>query len=749
MIAMPVHLPSRLAPILGLFVTLGSLFPPCSLQAQPAYPPVDDTLGWFAFQPEAAGGLDVIDMHAWLDAPAGKHGVLRMQGADFEFENGTPIKFWGVNISSRNAYVSAEKARSWAHFLARYGVNAVRFHKFSWHGPSDDRSTVIDSARFARFDAFNHILREKGIYYGWSHIYGHKVREADRDRLLAYDEIKGLEYPWSHLNGSTSGLVNFAPDLQALNIELTVNMLHHRNPHTGLRYADDPALAFIELQNEDNIFWSAIGRSLEQAPTYRALLCEQFSAWLLDQYGSEAAWRRAWGEAHVPEGQHLAKRNVFPAPNHERFSAAYAQAEAEGQPIPRHEADKLAFLYSRQIDFYDRFVEAIRATGYRGLIVGSCWQAGSGPSHYYNLHADYRAGVIDRHNYFGGGTGHRMVPGKVNDQAMVEKPGSGLLSTGLQQVVDRPFSLSEWMSLLPNRWIAEASPLITLYGMGLQGWDASFHFGSDHPHFTETLHTPGVYNVASPTQLGLYPALARMLYRHDLQEGGIVSVRHVHLPSFGQKPLGFSEMVKQEWDQKVLLGGAASPEMLAVGRTVVHFSHVWLPSITPSLEGFVDREGRVLRSNTGQLEWHYGNHPHVRLNAQAAKGVVGFTDGKRIDLGKWSVALENSFAVALLVPLHKAETDSLLLVTMAQARNTGMQYSEDGKALTDAGRAPILLEPVSLTLYPNEENASYVLHPLTHGGKLGETSLAFKQGNPIVVEGKVHQTMYYLLTRNK
>ena len=63
-------------------------------------------------------------------------------------------------------------------------------------------------------------------------------------------------------------------------------MLQHKNQLTGIRYADDPALAFIELQNEDNIFWGAIGKALEQAPTYRALLCKQFSGWLKEKYGS-------------------------------------------------------------------------------------------------------------------------------------------------------------------------------------------------------------------------------------------------------------------------------------------------------------------------------------------------------------------------------------------------------------------------------------------------------------------------------
>jgi hypothetical protein len=206
-------------------------------------------------------------------------------------------------------------------------------------------------------------LKEKGIYYGWSHIYGHRVQPADSANILAYSEIKNLSFPWRHLNGSTASLVNFAPDLQELNIALTVNMLNHVNPHTGLRYADDPALAFVEFQNEDNIFWSAIERSLEQAPTYRALLCRQFSDWLKGKYGSQAALVAAWGSENIPEGESLGLRNIYPQPNHGLFSWEYETAIKENREMATHILDKMRFLYEKQVEFYLKFEKAV--TRYR------------------------------------------------------------------------------------------------------------------------------------------------------------------------------------------------------------------------------------------------------------------------------------------------------------------------------------------------------------------------------------------------
>jgi hypothetical protein len=328
-------------------------------------------------------------------------------------------------------------------------------------------------------------------------------------------------------------------------------MLNHHNPVTGLRYADDPALAFIELQNEDNIFWSAIETTLKQTPSYRALLCRKFSQWLKRKYDSQENLEAAWGKDALPEGENLWKENIYPQPNHGMFTYESEKAWKAKTSIPKHITDKALFLYEEQAAFYTRFEKAIRSTGYKGLIVGSCWQAGSGIAHLLNLYADYGAGVIDRHNYFGGGTGHTLQAGKVNNDAMVSHPGSGLLSTGFQQVSNRPFFISEWMSLIPTEWTAESAPLIAAYGLGLQGWDASFAFAMDYSHFTPTIQSGhGVYNVTSPTHLAVYPALAAMVYRNDVRKAPVVANRDVYIEDVNKGNLLFFEKVEQQSDVK-------------------------------------------------------------------------------------------------------------------------------------------------------------------------------------------------------
>lgn len=705
---------------------------------------------WFVFQPKNDFRAGEIGLAHWLDAPAGKHGFVQMKADKLVFEDGTPVQFWGVNIGNEGCYPEKEKADGLANYWAKYGINAVRLHKFTWDEHKGDSSTVMNALFWQRFDYFQQQLRQKGIYSGWSHIYGHRVREADRQRLLNYDEVKNLKYPWAHLSGSTSALVNFAPDLQDLSIELTVNMLNHRNPLTGKKYADDPALSFIELQNEDNIYWSAIGEALKQAPTYRKLLCAQFADWLKNKYQTDENLVKVWGQNNLPKGESIATKNVFPNPNHGLFGWEYETAFKEKRAINTHILDKMTFLFEQQTQFYARFTKAIRATGYRGTIVGSCWQAGSGIAHYYNLYADYQAGIIDRHNYFGGDVGHNLKPGKVNKQSMLEVAGSGLLSSGLQQVADRPFALSEWINTLPNEWIAEGTPLIALYGMGLQGWDASYQFASNKAGFSKGLASDGwggVYNADSPLQIGLYPALARIIYRRDIKEATVVSTRNVHVPSLADGKLGFQEKVSQQFDIKEF-DGDISTKNLAVGRTVVAFTETFEKTEKTDLSKFHNAATQTLTATTNQLKWKYGKQPFVTLDTPQSNAVIGFTEAKKQDFEELSITVETPFAVVLITALEKDKTlktsKKWLITTVARARNTGMKYNDDGTQLLEKGQAPLLIEPVNFMLHLKRKGKA-ILTILDHDG-FPTTQQQTIDNQTIRIDGSQTKTLYYTLS---
>ena len=685
----------------------------------------DPSADWFPFEPQDDfTGPSAIGMADWLDRPAGKHGFVQVRGDRLAFEDGTPVKFWGTNVCNTRVAWASDRADRVADRLAKYGVNLVRLHKFTWPNgrggigdPAD--STRLDETLARRWDYFVAGLAKRGIYTGWSHIFGHRLSPADRERVAAYDEIMNANLPWDYLRQSSVGLVNFAPDLQDVNIALTVNMLNRVNGATGRRYADDACLAYIELQNEDDIFWGHTQTHLDRCPTYKKMVHRQFSEWLRKKYGSEEKLRAAWGQGALAEGESLEQGTVE------------ARA-ATARPAPAERLlDNYQFLHDTQNLFYARFAKAIRGTGFKGAIVGSCWQAGSGVSHYYNLRSDSLTGLVDRHNYSGG------------TRAMVSAPGSGLLGTGMQQVAGHPFGMSEWKSTWGNPWQAEAPPIVAAYGLGLQGWDLSCEFASD---FDSMRNPMTEFGVDSPADMGQFPVLARMVYRGDVKEGPLISARRVAAGDLASGRLGFADEVRQRGDVKEFSGTVPSAA-LAVGRVVVDFVDRPAATEAPDLKRWLDAERKIARSATGQLVWDYSGRGFFTIDTPGTQGVVGFVGDREHKLTDVSLVVETPFAAVYVASLDRrkpvAGADSLLVLAVARTTNTGMKAAE-GKVV-ERGKAPVLIEPVRATVRLRR-NGRFQVWALDHDGRKGPEAAALEVRNgEFQIDGAKYRTLYYLV----
>ena len=688
---------------------------------------------WFPFQPTDDLGPGVIDMNDWLERPAGGHGGVRMVGDRFEFADGKPVKFWGVNLSYGGGCAPEKKAAEFtAARYAKYGVNGVRLHKFSYPtnqmgiGDPND-ATRMNAEGLDRLDYFAAQLKQQGVYFGWSHTFGFYVCPGNRDRLVAYDEID------KNLKGKTYAFIHFAEDVQDLMIEMVVNLLKHKNPYTGLTYAEEPALSFIEMQNEDDIFFYTSTGALDACPTYKKLFLARFSDWLKAKYGSEAKLAEAWQDARKPE-ETLAAKNIVPQTNPWFFGDDHLPGQKDGQR--QRLLDTAQFLHEVQNKFYAKFLKAIRDAGYKGPTLGSPWQAPSMLPHYYNLRSDYLAGYIDRHNYFGE---------KLFD-SMLKQPGSGYFSSGLQQVIDRPFGLSEWIHVYPSLYSAEGPAIIAAYGLGLQGWDASYEFQSQSMprKFNDRAGWQpwGVWEADVPTQLGQYPALARMVFRGDVQESPVISVRRVSPKELASGTFSFSDKVVQQGDVKSF-GGTVPAESLAAGRVAVEFTD------QPQASTFVDldkyRHGSTIIAATKQLAWNTDGQGCFTVNSPGTKAVVGFAQGKQLKLGNLSVAVDSPYASIFLTALQKDATldtaRSALLSVVARNCNSGMKYFAIDAKVLDNGTAPILLEPVKATIGLSGRPIAAV-HVLDHDGRRTGKSLAV-ENDRFTIDGTRDRAIYY------
>lgn len=644
---------------------------------------------WFPFTPTNDLGPSALGFENWLDKPAGQHGGVRLVGDHFQFTDGTPVKFWGTNLCYSANAPKKEDADFTAARLAKWGINAIRMHKFQgvgWAGigdPNDGTKSTPDGQD--RLDYFCSKLTEHGVYYGWSPVFGFEVRPGNKDRLLAYDEIIKADK-----NGRTYALINLAEDIQDLLIDWTVNELKHKNPYTGKTFAEDPSLAYVELQNEDDIFFYTNSGAFNSCPTYRQKFIERFADWLKAKYGTTDALRQAWGDA-LAKNETLEAKNIAVQPGPWFYGDQNLPQKQGGER--RRLLDNAAFFHDVQNKFYTRFAKAIREAGYQGPIVGSPWQAPSMLPHYYNLKSDAMVGYVDRHNYF---------DAKLFDSPLTA-PGGNLLSTGLQQVAGHPFGVSEWIDVYPALYNVEGPPMMAAYGLGLQGWDASYEFQSrtGTTPFSESVGHPfnGVWNADVPTQVGQYPLLARMIARGDVKEGEVISTRRISPQNLVDGEFNFSDRVQQQGDVKSF-GGSVPAKALTIGRCVVDFTDSTQPSQLPDISKY--EQNGVLRSTTGQLMWDPAGQGYFTIDTPGTKGVIGFAGGKESKLGAVTVKLNSPYAGLLITASEKGKdlsTGRTALVSLiARNANSGMSYFEPDQKVQDIGKAPIMLEPAKATV---------------------------------------------------
>ena len=238
----------------------------------------------------------ITNVSAWLDKPAGQKGFVTAKDGHL-YAGGQRIRFFGTNVTFSTAFPKHEDAEKIAARMAKFGINAVRFHHMDTqptpNGLLQRDAKTVDPNQLDRLDYFIAQLKKNGIY-------------ADINLHV------GRVYPgmptWDTMPQYFKGVDNFYAPMIALQREYARDLLTHRNPYTNLRYLEDPGVAFIEINNEDGLMREWWNGSLD-APSVPAVyadeLTRQWRAGLKKKYATTDALKQAWGVLEEPLGAEM------------------------------------------------------------------------------------------------------------------------------------------------------------------------------------------------------------------------------------------------------------------------------------------------------------------------------------------------------------------------------------------------------------------------------------------------------------
>jgi hypothetical protein len=689
------------------------------------------TEGWFPYRgtdPRKRRGT-ALDVSRLLDAPAGKHGPVRRRGDGFVFGNGKPVRFWGVNLVAAANFPTHAEADQMADLLAQLGVNMTRHHHMDagWSRPNlfgnADGTLHLDPAALERFDYLIAALQKRGIYQFFD-LLAHRTLSPTDGAVAPTDLAPGLK-----IEGQ------FSPQLIALQERFVEQLMGHENPYTRRRYAADPAIALVEVINEDSLFWiHGEGEFAISTPEYRAMLNGQFSEWLRKRVpGGRGALEARWA-ADEKGGKGL-EPSEDPARGNVDAVVQFGGDDPKRLSRPRA-ADTLRFYYDTALTYYRRIEGKLKRLGYRGLVTGSNHWVETPIDLYVNAQLDF----VDRHAYWAHPTGGWGYTPKISwdPGSMLKDAGLGVVGSLMaRRVKGVPYTASEWQTAAPNDYRQEGALIMGAYAALADVSAIQFafsHTASRRPEAIDLLSS-NFDVLEQPTMLGGWPAASLLFHRGDVSESKdeaflAMSDAQVFDPSFRAGP---------------------PKELARLGKTGVGFGQGRTELQLQQLVTATVRDG-VARANGGEL-LHDANRGTLRVDTSRTQAFAGFKSPQKVTLANLELELESAFAVVILSALDDAPIKSskrLLVSALGNAVNTGMTLAPGRNRLADVGTSPVLVEPIvgNLALVGLDEKGQFLVYALGPSGER-DHAVPVRQSamGPSFRLAAEHRTMHYELVR--
>ncbi|MCK5102497.1 MAG: hypothetical protein KAR17_06765 [Cyclobacteriaceae bacterium] len=671
--------------------------------------------GWFNFViSDIDTTQNVVDMSFLNENEAGETGFIAVANGHFVTGAGTPIRFFGDNLTFGGCFLEKETSIVLAARLRKLGYNVIRFHHMDNRsapgGIWDEEREKFDPEQLEKLDWLIFQLKKNGIY---SNLNLHVSRVYPG---VDYGENRSFVYG--------KRIDHFYRPYIDMQKEYAKMLLTHRNPYTGNTYANEPAVGFVEINNENSILsrWTALS---DLTGNHRAALASKWRDWLNDNGKAGSGW------------------DIY---------KIIDQFETESTAEQKEMFWK--FLVETELSYVKEMIEYIKndigikmpisesQASYSGMagVYREAKYADFIDMHAYWEHPRWLDRAWDRNNWY-----------IVNSSMVSDKKGGTLRRFVQHRVKGMPLTISEYDHPAPSFYSAEMYPMMNSVA-AFQDWDGIYHFnyspnqkiGEINGYFSSSGHPLKQVFIPVGAILFRMPTIAAgpSVVTMSVPENDVIN----QLTAFDKKQNINAQHTDYVWKKA---GGSDALTLLK--RTEVEFDGDEL-----TLSGEVPQTEGPWVSETGELRWENRDSLNAvfSIDAPAAKAAVGYIGGKSIEVGNVTIAMDtipDNWGVVTLTSLDGKslnEAANILLVAAGKAENTGMGWNEERNSMgTEWGSSPTIAEglPVKITLRDMDRLKMFALD--SAGNRGNEIRVLKRRGNQEIHIGAQHKTLWYLLTK--
>ena len=598
----------------------------------------------------------ITDISNWNEKPAGKNGFVKVIDSHL-YSGEHRLRLLGVNLSFSGNLPSHADAEKLAKRMAKFGINCVRLHHMDTKkypdGLLNQDMLTFNKEALDRLDYLIYQLKQNGIYSNLNlHV--------------------GRTYPgmpkWKKMPEYFKGIDIYYPDLIQMQKDYAKTLLTHRNSYTGLRYVDEPAIAIIEINNENSLlleYWGLKRINYNSTPSlYISELEYQWNKWLQNRYKSNIELNKSWKDKF----KKYALGNV-------------SLIEPESLASQAAKKDWINFLLYVEKNYYNDMYNYIKNTlSAKSLIIGT-------QNNFSPFLTQSGMDIMDCHSYWQ----HPLFPGNAWDEDnwnVLNKPMSGTDNAGKiseiasYRVAGKPYVVTEYNHPAPNTYSTETIPLLAAYA-ALQDWDGIFIYSYAHGNNYNQQKISWFFDIAQHSvKMTTMVASAGLFRRAD-----VIPHKREEFAYISEK-----EIIDQIADYN---------------KAWINTKLFKLPEKTVlySKTGFItSKDGATIQESvesTG-INWDSVNK-NVIIDSDMSKGFIGYNKDTikfKDDVAIKSLTSCQNWSSILLTRMDKGKfTDNgrILITATGYSQNTGMQWKsfEKNSVGKEWGEAPVLVEGIN------------------------------------------------------